>query len=64
MSNLAKVSIVMLVGALFAIFFGCMSSGTRDDIEWEDAAVDSGSDIDTDTDTDTDTDADAGPDAG
>ena len=61
MSNLAKVSIVMLVGAFFALFFGCMSSGTRDDIEWEDAAVDSGSD--TDTDTDTDTDADAGPDA-
>ncbi len=60
MSNLARVSIVMLVGAFFALFFGCMSSGTRDDIEWEDAAVDSGSD----TDTDTDTDADAGPDAG
>jgi hypothetical protein len=62
MSNLAKVSIVMLVGVLFAIFFGCMSDGTRDDIEYEDAGVDSGSD--TDTDTDTDTDADAGPDAG
>ena len=59
MSNLVKVSIVMLVGAFFALFFGCTSDGTRDDIEWEDAGVDSGSD----TDTDTDTDADAGPDA-